>query len=205
MGADPELVDAWLERARAAAAAAGTCCNMSRVLEDSPLLGVRSSAALRAPRRACIARDSSSRLTTCALPASYEEYLAARSGKFRNYLQARREAVSAGAGAVASRSSAATPTSARASTKCWTSSASSWKHAHGTAISAVAHQSGFYRDLCAGAREAGMLHLSFLRLDGAALAYNLGVIVGGPLTTISRRATSSSGANTASRPSDARG
>jgi CelD/BcsL family acetyltransferase involved in cellulose biosynthesis len=53
---------------------------------------------------------------------------------------------------------------------------SSWKHEHGTAITAVSHQSGFYRDLCRGALSSGRLHLQWLTLDGKPVAYNLGYV-----------------------------
>jgi CelD/BcsL family acetyltransferase involved in cellulose biosynthesis len=53
---------------------------------------------------------------------------------------------------------------------------SSWKHMHGTAISAVPHQVGFYRDLCLGAAARGRLHLQVLLLGGLPAAYNLGYI-----------------------------
>jgi CelD/BcsL family acetyltransferase involved in cellulose biosynthesis len=56
---------------------------------------------------------------------------------------------------------------------------SSWKHEHGTAITAVSHQTGFYRDLCLGARAAGRLHLQWLTLDGKPAAYNLGYVRNG--------------------------
>ncbi len=41
----------------------------------------------------------------------------------------------------------------------------SWKHAHGTAISAVPHQREFYRLLCDGASRTGRLHLMLMYLD----------------------------------------
>jgi len=52
----------------------------------------------------------------------------------------------------------------------------SWKHKHGTAISAVAHQRGFYHDMARGALDAGRLHLTFLQLDHLPVSYNLGLV-----------------------------
>jgi CelD/BcsL family acetyltransferase involved in cellulose biosynthesis len=53
---------------------------------------------------------------------------------------------------------------------------SSWKHAHGTAISAVPRQTGFYRDLCHGAAAQNRLHLQLLTVGGDPVAYNLGYV-----------------------------
>ena len=41
------------------------------------------------------------------------------------------------------------------------------------------HQEGFYRDLVETAQQAGTLHLTFLRLAGVPIAYNLGLFSGG--------------------------
>jgi CelD/BcsL family acetyltransferase involved in cellulose biosynthesis len=57
--------------------------------------------------------------------------------------------------------------------------AASWKHAHGTAITAVAHQAAFYRALVRDMAAAGSLHLTFLTVGGETIAYNLGLVCRG--------------------------
>jgi len=174
MGADPQLLDAWLEEL-ARLPIRWDVLSLTRVLEGSPLLKELESALRRRGQnyRARLEQPS----YYLSLPNSFDDYLAARSGKFRNYLK-RAEKKLAAVGTATFEVIDDADVGARYEEMLAIERAS-WKHAHGTAISAVAHQSGFYRDLCAGAREAGMLHLSFLRLDGVPLAYNLGVIVNG--------------------------
>jgi CelD/BcsL family acetyltransferase involved in cellulose biosynthesis len=110
------------------------------------------------------------------LPDSYGAYLKARSGKFRNYLK-RAEKKLAALGACTLES--ATPGHEPAAfEELLGIERASWKHAHGTAITAVPHQTGFYRDLICGADRPASMHLTFLRLDGVAVAYNLGLLVG---------------------------
>jgi CelD/BcsL family acetyltransferase involved in cellulose biosynthesis len=55
--------------------------------------------------------------------------------------------------------------------------ASGWKGTHGTgtAISASSATRAFYGDVAAWGLERGWLHLAFLRLDGRALAFELGI------------------------------
>jgi CelD/BcsL family acetyltransferase involved in cellulose biosynthesis len=175
MGADPELIRAWLDEL-SRLPLRWDILNLSRVLEGSPLLGALQKALAQRgqPHRARLEQPS----YYLPLPSSFDEYLASRSGKFRNYLKRAEKKLEA-AGEVSFELVDSRADVGARFEEMLTIERGSWKHAHGTAISAVAHQSGFYRDLCAGAREAGMLHLSFLRLDGVALAYNLGVVVGG--------------------------
>lgn len=174
MGEEQELVAAWIDELYRLERP-WDMLHMSRLLEDSPLLAALETELRRrgAPHRVRLEQPS----FHLPLPASFADYLAARSGKFRNYLKrAEKKLHAAGrvefvvTGAIADDS---------AFDEMLAIERDSWKHAHGTAISAVAHQAGFYRDLCAAARESGTLHLSFLRLDGVAVAYNLGVIVSG--------------------------
>lgn len=175
MGSDPELIDAWLDELGRLPLRWDVLA-LTRVLEGSPLLGALEQALARRgqPYRARLEQPS----YYLALPASWDDYLAARTGKFRNHLRRAEKRLDAAGSVTFEVVGADADVSARFE-EVLGIERGSWKHAHGTAISAVAHQSGFYRDLCAGAREAGMLHLSFLRLDGVALAYNLGVMVGG--------------------------
>jgi CelD/BcsL family acetyltransferase involved in cellulose biosynthesis len=175
VGADPALLDAWLGELERLPLRWDVLA-LPRVLEGSPLLAALESALRRrgANWRARPEQPS----YYLHLPEAYEEYLAARSAKFRNHLK-RAEKKLDTMGAVSFEVLGGDADVGARYEEMLTIERGSWKHAHGTAISAVAHQSGFYRDLCAGAREAGMLHLSFLRLDGVPLAYNLGVLVGG--------------------------
>lgn len=173
VGADDELLGAWLDEL-GKLPLRWDIVIMSRLLEGTPLLGALESLLARRgqPHRVRLEQPS----YYLHLPASYAEYLAARSGKFRNYLK-RSEKRLAESGAVTFEVVDG-DVDARFE-ELLAIERGSWKHSHGTAISAIAHQAGFYRDLCAGARETGMLHLSFLRVDGVAVAHNLGVIVGG--------------------------
>ena len=174
MGADPQLLDAWLDEL-AKLPFRWDVITLARLLEGSPLLKELENA-LRRRRQNYRARLEQPSYYL-ALPDSFDTYLAARSGKFRNYLKrAEKKLTTAG---VVTFDVIDDADVGAGYEEMLAIERASWKHAHGTAISAVAHQTGFYRDLCSGAREAGMLHLSFLRLDGAAVAYNLGVIVGG--------------------------
>jgi CelD/BcsL family acetyltransferase involved in cellulose biosynthesis len=109
------------------------------------------------------------------LPASFDEYLAARSSKFRNYLKrVERRIVAEGEASVTDYTAADEVD--RAYDMLLEIERASWKHEHGTAISAVPHQVGFYRDLCRGAAERGRLHLQVLSFGGRPAAYNLGYV-----------------------------
>ena len=57
--------------------------------------------------------------------------------------------------------------------------ARSWKHPHGTAMSAVPHQARFYREMSTAMSAAGRLHLTLLLRDEAPIAYNLGLVRAG--------------------------
>jgi CelD/BcsL family acetyltransferase involved in cellulose biosynthesis len=109
------------------------------------------------------------------LPATYDGYLAQRSGKLRNYLKRAEKKLAAEGAVTFTRVQPGEPIAA-AYDDLLAIERDSWKHGHGTAISTVAHQEGFYRDLADTAQDAGMLHLTFLRLDGVAIAYNLGLV-----------------------------
>lgn len=112
-----------------------------------------------------------------ALPRTFEEYLRLRSGRFRNFAR-RAERKLASVGRV-DLIHAGKDLDIRA---CYAALVSietrSWKHAHGTAISAVRHQQTFYEHLCRTMFDAGHLHLTLLTLDGQPVAYNLGLVFG---------------------------
>ena len=110
-----------------------------------------------------------------ALPNTFDEYLRTRSGKFRNYLRRMEKGFQA-SGKVRLIKIVAPGAFAQAYEDLLSLEKASWKHEHGTAISAVAHQRGFYHDMARGALDAGRLHLTFLQLDQLPVAYNLGLI-----------------------------
>ena len=109
------------------------------------------------------------------LPATFDEYLSARSSKFRSYLK-RVERKIAAESEVSVTDHTAVDEVDHAYDMLLEIERASWKHEHGTAISAVPHQVGFYRDLCQGAAARGRLHLQVLSLGGRPAAYNLGYI-----------------------------
>ncbi len=175
MGSDPELVEAWLDELMRLPLRWDVLA-LSRMLEDSTLLGTLEVALARRGQPHHVRLEQPSYYLP--LPATFDDYLSARSGKFRSYLRRAGKRLDA-TGVVSFEVVDSGADLGARFEEMLAIERGSWKHQHGTAISAVAHQTGFYRDLCAGAREAGMLHLSFLRVDGVAVAYNLGVIVGG--------------------------
>jgi len=171
---DPDLLGAWLD-AVGRLRGEWDLLRMTRILENGAFDRALSGelARRRARCRWRLERPS----FHLRLPDSYEGYLAQRSGKLRNYLK-RAEKKLAADGAVAF--SGVEPDGfARAYEDLLAIERESWKHDHGTAISTIAHQEGFYRDLAEAALASGMLHLTFLRLGGAAIAYNLGLVAGG--------------------------
>lgn len=113
-----------------------------------------------------------------SLPQRFDDYLAARSGKFRSHLRRVEKRL-----AKLQNVEIVTATDPAQVTAAFDAlleiEQSSWKHAHGTAISSVPRQGGFYRDLCHGAAAARRLHLQTLSIDGRPVAYNLGLIAHG--------------------------
>lgn len=109
------------------------------------------------------------------LPDTFDEYLRARSGKFRNYLWRMEKGLQTG-GQVRFIKISAPEVFSQAYEDLLNVEKASWKHGHGTAISAVSHQMGFYYDMAKGALNAGRLHLTFLQLDHLPIAYNLGLV-----------------------------
>lgn len=148
---------------------------VSRLLEDDPFLEhLRASLVHRGSSFEIRHVDPSYLL---ALPDSFDAYLAARSGKFRNHLKRTRRKID---------------DLHTAKIVAWDELAdfdgayemllavekNSWKQAHGTAITAVGRQLAFYGDMSRGAAARGRLHLHFLTVEGAPVAYNLGYIAG---------------------------
>lgn len=113
-----------------------------------------------------------------ALPSTYEEYLAKRGSKFRNHLK-RSEKKIASHGTAEVLDGSKPSDVANSYERLLQIERASWKHAHGTSISAVKRQSRFYHDLCEGAARRGRLHLQFLTIGGNPVAYNLGYLANG--------------------------
>lgn len=108
------------------------------------------------------------------LDASFERYLAGRSAKFRNYLRRKTRDLQK-LGRVEIRRAGHDVAVEQAYQDLLLVEQRSWKHAHGTAISAVPRQGEFYRRLCEGMARCRRLHLQLLYLDGRPVAYDLGV------------------------------
>ncbi len=109
------------------------------------------------------------------LEPSYEQFLAARSAKFRNYLRRKGRQLDT-AGQVKILRAGRDLSVEAAYDHLLLIEERSWKHAHGTAISAVPHQREFYRLLCKGAAGRGRLHLTLMYLDDVPIAFNLGIM-----------------------------
>jgi len=110
-----------------------------------------------------------------SLPSTYDEYLAERSAKFRNHLKRIEKKIDS-AGVPEVREVTSPADVADGFEALLQIERQSWKHAHGTAISAVPRQTVFYRRLCEGAASARRLHLQLLSIDGSPVAYNLGYL-----------------------------
>jgi CelD/BcsL family acetyltransferase involved in cellulose biosynthesis len=149
---------------------------MSKLLEGTAVPSLLQSGA-----KAC-GLDCSIRYTMptyfLELPETFETYLASRSPKFRQDIKrATRKLQSAGQIGVTilcgehdfDELYEAMLAVERAS----------WKQAHGTAITAVPRQTGFYRTMGRSAAAAGRLDLRVLTLDGTPIAHNLGYIQNG--------------------------
>jgi CelD/BcsL family acetyltransferase involved in cellulose biosynthesis len=108
------------------------------------------------------------------LPRSFEEYLGARSSKFRNHARRAEKKLRA-----SGRVEVVEVTTADAFEAGYDAllhvERGSWKEWHGTSMSAVPKQSALYREWGRRAT-AGHLHLQLLMLNGEPIAHNLGCI-----------------------------
>lgn len=111
------------------------------------------------------------------LGRSYDEFLAARSSKFRNHLRRKARQLEA-AGQVQVRQAGRDLGVEEALDHLLQVEARSWKHTHGTALSVLPRQRAFNQLICEGAARLGRLHLLLLYLDGVPVAYDLGVMAG---------------------------
>ena len=148
------------------------CFRIGRLLEQSPL-----AAALRrnlaAGKQRYAVRDGLPAYSL-ELPESFDSYLDRRSAKFRNHLKRITRKLEA-AGEVDVRTLHAGNLDA-ALDAMFEVERASWKHDHGTAMTAVGRQSGFYRTFVTAAHRSGRAHLQWLTLDGQPIAYNLGYL-----------------------------
>jgi CelD/BcsL family acetyltransferase involved in cellulose biosynthesis len=112
------------------------------------------------------------------LPASFDDYLAGRTPKFQRYLRkVARDHEAAGRVRI---ERYATPDAFDEGYKALLQiERASWKQAEGTAITAVAHQGPFYRDMGRAAAQAGRAYLQVLWLNDEPIAHNLGYVLGG--------------------------
>lgn len=169
---DPDTVAA-LVTALLAIEVPWDCFRMARLLEANPLVEALTTA-LAAAGRPYLRRQGVPAYVL-DLPTSFDAYLHARSAKFRNHLRRVSRKLDE-AGRVEVHRLRAEDDLDAAFDRLLDVERDSWKHAHGTAISAVDHQTGFYHDLMRGACDDGRLHLQWLTLDGRPIAYNLGYL-----------------------------
>lgn len=111
------------------------------------------------------------------LTGSYESFLAGRSSKFRNYLRRKLRQLQALGKVEVLRVGHGLDLD-RAFEDLLAVDGRSWKHAHGTAITAVPRQQTFYRNICEESLRRGRLHLTIMYLDGRPIAFNLGLLQG---------------------------
>ncbi len=145
----------------------------ARVLEDSTLDRVLTRAVAHSALPARFRLEAPSFFL--ALPDNFDTYLRGRSAHFRTSLRRMEKHLSARGTLRFLKVDCAADFSDAYQTLLEVER-TSWKHDHGTAISAVPHQTGFYRQMAAGALDAGRLHLTFLYLDDIPVAYNLGLL-----------------------------
>jgi CelD/BcsL family acetyltransferase involved in cellulose biosynthesis len=142
---------------------------LANVLEDHPLVKYCEAGTIE-PSGTLHARDGYPSYYL-VLPSSYAAYVAGRSAKFRNHLKRAEKKVEEQAARVIEVRDASEVDQAYG--MLLEIERASWKHQHGTAISAIPRQTAFYRDLCRGASVTGRLHLQILTLAGRPVAYNL--------------------------------
>lgn len=152
------------------------CFRMARLLDANPLLPVL--------RKALMARHCSHSVReglaayVLDLPSCYDAYLAARSQKFRNHLKRAERKLSAN-GTVKFHELSHDQDFDAAFGALLQIEQGSWKQSFGSSITAVARQSGFYRDFASAAFGRGALHLQWLTINAQPVAYNLGYMTQG--------------------------
>ena len=145
---------------------------IARLIESSPIALQVTTHLARATLPHRVRREQPS--FYLELEQTYERFLAGRSAKFRNYLRRKTRQIEA-EGKLRILRAGPDLDVGRAFGHLLSIEERSWKHAHGTAISAIPHQQKFYRLLCEGAHRAGRLHLMLMYLNDVPIAFNLGV------------------------------
>ena len=148
---------------------------VSRLLESNPIAMQLAGYLARSGLAHRIRREQPS--FHLELGQSYEQFLADRSAKFRSFLRRKSRQLEA-TGQVAILRAGPDVALDDAYGHLLAIEERSWKHSHGTAISAVPRQREFYRLLCEGASRRGRLHLMLMYLDDAPVAFNLGIMAG---------------------------
>ncbi|MGH9345626.1 MAG: GNAT family N-acetyltransferase [Vicinamibacterales bacterium] len=149
---------------------------MSRLLQENPI-GPQLNERARAGGWICRTRQRRPAYHL-PLPATFDEYFAARSAKFRNHAR-RMEKKLRAAGAVR-----VIEISDRAAFEASYDALlqverASWKASRGISIHGVSHRTAFYREWGPAAAAAGRLHVQLLMLDGEPIAHNIGYVTGG--------------------------
>jgi CelD/BcsL family acetyltransferase involved in cellulose biosynthesis len=147
---------------------------MTRLLEDRPLGTLWCGILRKRWALSTFTREQPSFFLP--LDESFEGYLKRRSASFRNALK-RVERKLKSRGRIEIRTQHHFATMEGAYQALLSIEQRSWKQGHGTAITAVSHQTIFYRQLSELASRKGWLHLRFLYLDHHPVAYNLGLLV----------------------------
>jgi len=146
---------------------------MTKLLENHPLLNYFQTSLSR--RRSEYRVRYEMAAFYLPLDRSYDDYLANRSAKFRNFLKRTEKKIKI-TGEANIIEYSGTDGFDKAYEDLLHIERHSWKHAHGTAISAIDRQTGFYKDMGRAALETGRLHLQLLYLDCIPIAYNMGYI-----------------------------
>jgi CelD/BcsL family acetyltransferase involved in cellulose biosynthesis len=149
---------------------------MSRLLRDNP---IASKLIERAHAGGWVVRARQARPAFyLPLPATFDEYFAARSAKFRNHARRMEKKLrAAGAVRVVEVTDGADFESAYEA--LLQIERGSWKESRGLSIHAVSHRTAFYRDWAPAASAAGRLHIQLLMLDGEPIAHNIGYLTDG--------------------------
>jgi len=148
---------------------------IGRLVESSPIVRQLSSVLTQSRRPHRIRREQPSFFL--GLDVRYDQFLAARSAKFRNYLRRKTRQLEA-VGRLKILHAGRDLSVADAYGHLLAIEERSWKHSHGTAISVVPRQQLFYRMLFEGAACHGRLHLMLMYLDDVPIAFNLGIMSG---------------------------
>lgn len=149
------------------------CFRMSRLLQGSPIGSLLAERA-RAGRWICRTTEVQPAYHL-PLPATFDEYFAARSAKFRNHARrAEKKLRAAGALRVVEITDPAAFDAAYDA--ILQIERASWKESRGLSIHATPQRSAFYRDWGPAAAAAGRLHVQLLTLDGEPIAHNIGYL-----------------------------